>query len=236
MSSDRPGADTGLHLLDHIAWHSLTGAQASCSTGSATARRYAPGFSPIAAFADSARPDFAALAPYCEAGEPLYCSGWSGPAPAGWQVDAETTMLKMVWQAPVPAEDAGFAAARLGPEHVAQALELVALTRPGPFGPRTLELGDYFGCFEGPRLVAMAGERMHAGTLREVSGVCTHPDFQGRGLARRLMLLLIRREMQRGETPFLHVMRNNHGAHALYARMGFLDHEELCVRVVSRCR
>ena len=116
----------------------------------------------------------------------------------------------------------------------AQALELAALTRPGPFGPRTIELGEYFGCFEGERLVAMAGERMHAGTLREISGVCTHPDFQGRGLARRLMAKLVRRQMQRGETPFLHVMRGNARARRLYARMGFRARRESVVRVIAR--
>jgi predicted GNAT family acetyltransferase len=79
----------------------------------------------------------------------------------------------------------------------------------------------------------MAGERMHAGTLREISGVCTHPDFQGRGLALQLMLLLIRRQMQRGETPFLHVMRDNVNARRLYRRMGFSDYREVVVRVVS---
>lgn len=223
-----------LALLDHIAWHSLSRAQAHCATGTATARRYAPGFSPIVAFADSERPDFAALAPYCEAGEHFYCSGWSGPAPAGWQVDAEATMLKMVWQAPAPAEDEGLVALRLGAEHVPQMLDLVALTKPGPFGPRTVELGDYVGCFEGPRLVAMAGERMHAGTLREISGVCTHPEFQGRGLARRLMQLLLRRELQRGETPFLHVLRDNRNALEMYQRMGFRDYQDSVVRVLSQ--
>ena len=223
-----------LQLLDQIVWHSLTGAQAHCATGTATARRYAPGFSPIIAFADSARPDFAALEHYCEPGEHYYCSGWSGPAPPGWQVDAETMLVKMVWHAPAPAADDSLAAVRLGPEHVPQMLELVALTKPGPFGPRTIELGDYFGCFEGPRLVAMAGERMHAGGLREVSGVCTHPEFQGRGLARRLMQLLLRRELQRGETPFLHVMCDNRAAHDLYERMGFVDWQQSVVRVLSR--
>ena len=77
-------------------------------------------------------------------------------------------------------------------------------------------------------------DRMHAGTLREVSGVCTHPDAQGRGLARRLMHLLLRRELQRGETPFLHVMRDNHLAHDLYERMGFRDRQEGVVRVLLR--
>ena len=223
-----------LQLLDQIVWHSLTGAQVHCATGTATARRYAPGFSPIIAFADSERPDFAALEPYCEPDEHFYCSGWTGTAPPGWQIDAEAMLVKMVWQGPAPAADDALAAIRLGPEHVPQMQGLVALTKPGPFGPRTIELGDYFGCFEGPRLVAMAGERMHAGLLREVSGVCTHPAFQGRGLARRLMQLLLRRELQRGETPFLHVMCDNRAAHDLYERMGFVDWQESVVRVLSR--
>jgi ribosomal protein S18 acetylase RimI-like enzyme len=166
----------------------------------------------------------------------LYCGGWSGAAPAGWRIAAETTLVKMVWAGPLPALDEAFAAERLGPEHAAQALELVALTQPGPFGPRNLELGEYLGCFEGPRLVAMAGERMHAGTLREISGVCTHPAFQGRGLARRLMQRLLRREMQRGETPFLQVRRDNASAHDLYERMGFKDRQDMSIRILARDR
>jgi predicted GNAT family acetyltransferase len=106
----------------------------------------------------------------------------------------------------------------------------------GPFGPRTIELGDYFGYFDGAQLVAMAGERMHVAGLREISGVCTHPDYQGRGYARKLMMKLVYREMARGETPFLHVMSANEGAHQLYLRMGFSDYLESVVRVVSPTR
>lgn len=221
-------------LLDNIMWHCLTGPHAPYSAGGERARRYARGFSPIVGFADTARPDLEALRPHCDPGEHFYCDGWAGPAPTGWRVDAEATMFRMVWDGGLPAaEDGALDARRLGPADAAQALELATLTKPGPFGLRTIELGEYFGCFDGPRLVAMAGERMTAGTLREISGVCTHPDFQGRGLARRLMLTLIRRELQRGETPFLHVMRANEGAHGLYRRMGFRDHVETVVRVVS---
>jgi GNAT superfamily N-acetyltransferase len=221
-------------LLDNIVWHSLIGPQADVAAGSGSARRYAAGFSPIVAFADNEHPDFAALAAHCAPGEHFYCGGWMGPAPAGWQIDAEATMVKMVWDAPAPADDGALAAVPLGPEHVPQMLELVALTKPGPFGPRTIELGEYYGCFDGPRLMAMAGERMHAGRLREISGVCTHPDFQGRGCARRLMQLLLRRELQRAQTPFLHVMRDNVDAHRLYQRMGFRDRQQQIVRVLSR--
>ncbi len=223
------------HLLDNIFWHALTGPHARYAEGAGGARRYARGFSPILGFADATHPDFAALAPCCDPAEHFYCGGWTGAAPAGWRIDAESTMFRMVWDAAAPAADETLPPARLGLPHAAQAFALTQLTQPGPFGPRTIELGEYLGCFDGERLVAMAGERMQAGALREVSGVCTHPDFQGRGLARRLMLELIRRQMQRGETPFLHVMRDNDGAHRLYRRMGFRDDCETVVRVVSRC-
>jgi len=220
-------------LLHNVFWHGLVGPHARFATGAGAARRYAPGFSPIVAFADADRPDFAALAPWCSVDEHFYCAGWRGPAPAGWRIDAESTMFRMAWDGAAPEPEDLPEAVRLGPQHAAQAVELAGLTHPGPFGPRTVELGDYFGVFDGERLVAMAGERTHAGRLREISGVCTHPDRQGRGWARRLMLKLVDLQMRRGETPFLHVMRDNENAHRLYRRMGFRVHEEPVVRVVS---
>jgi GNAT superfamily N-acetyltransferase len=222
-----------MSLLDNIVWNSLTGPQAKFASGTGNARRYAKGFSPIIAFADPSEPDFGALAPFCDAGEHFYCADWTGPVPEGWRLEAETTMYRMQWKAPAPPPP-DVEAVPLGPQHAQQALDLALLTKPGPFGLRTIELGDYFGVFEGTRLVAMAGERMQAEGLREVSGVCTHPDFQGRGLARKLMNLLVRRELERGETPFLHVMRTNEPAHALYLRMGFEDYREGAIRVLER--
>jgi GNAT superfamily N-acetyltransferase len=222
------------HLLDNIFWNTLSGQHAHLSSGTDRARRYASGFSPIVGFPDPLQPDFAALAPFCEPGERFYCDAWSGPAPEGWRIEAESTMYRMVWDGVLPARDEAPDAIPLGPQHAAQALELALLTRPGPFGLRTIELGDYFGYFDDAKLVAMAGERMAAPGLREISGVCTHPDHQGRGYARRLMLKLIRRQLLRGETPFLHVMRANDAAHGLYLRMGFRDYLETVVRVVSR--
>jgi ribosomal protein S18 acetylase RimI-like enzyme len=234
LNARHPG-QPALNLLDNIVWHTLAGPHARFAAGTDGARRYARGFSPIIAFADVERPPFDALAPYCEPDERLYVDAWSGPAPAGWRIDFETTMFKMVWEAGAPpAEEAG-QAVPLGPEHASQALELATLTRPGPFGIRTIELGAYYGWFEGPRLVAMAGERFHAGPFHEISGVCTHPDFQGRGLARTLTARLVRDQMQRGEIPFLHVVRENVNACRMYERMGFRTYKESVVRVVSRC-
>jgi ribosomal protein S18 acetylase RimI-like enzyme len=222
------------HPLDNIFWNCLDGPHRHFSTGTDRARRYAPGFSPIVGFPDPHAPDFAALRPFCSPGEQFYCDAWSGPAPQGWRIDVEATMFRLVWDGrPGPADDPAPDGVALGAEHVDQAVALAMLTRPGPFGPRTIELGDYFGIFDDGRLVAMAGERMAAAGHREISGVCTHPDFQGRGLARRLMLKLVRHQLARGETPFLHAMSANRRAHDLYLGMGFRDWCETVVRVVS---
>jgi GNAT superfamily N-acetyltransferase len=222
------------NLLANIVWHSLAGAHAQFSCGTDEARRYRPGFSPIVGFANARDPNFAALVPYCAPGERFYCGDWSGPQPVGWRIDAESSAYQLVWDADVPQNDDALEPLRLGRDLVPQMLELVELTHPGPFGPRTHELGEYVGVFEGDRLVSMAGERLQAGALREVSGVCTAPDFQGRGLARRLVAGLVRRQLRRKETPFLHVMADNVAAIRMYERMGFRRHAQVTLRVVSR--
>ena len=71
---------------------------------------------------------------------------------------------------------------------------------------RTLELGEYFGIFEGERLVAMVGERFQAGPFRE---------------------------LRRGETPFLHVMHDKLLARGLYERMGFVYYRESAARSLA---
>ena len=221
-------------VLDNIFWHTLTGPQAHFAAGAGDARRYAPGFSPILGFRDPANPAFDALLPYCNPGEQFYVGSWSGPPPPDWEVLSETRMVLMVRESTARTGATQDAAIRLGAADVARAVELATLTRPGPFGPRTIELGEYYGYFEGERLIAMAGERMHAGNFREISGVCTHPDFQGRGSARTLMMLLIDLQLARGQTPFLHVMSGNTGARRLYAQLGFRDYHETPVRIISR--
>jgi GNAT superfamily N-acetyltransferase len=221
-------------LLDNIMWNCLSGPHAHFAAGAGAVRRYAPGFSPIVGCAEPARPDFEELSRHCASGESFYFDAWSGAPPAGWQIEKEARMFKMVWEAPMPEDDAAPDAVRLAPEHYGQAAELARLTNPGPFGPRTPELGEYFGYFEGNHLIALAGERMCAGTFHEVSGICTHPDFQGRGLARKLTLKLVRRQMQRGKTTFLHVMSHNTGARALYNKLGFRDYLETVVRVATK--
>lgn len=229
-----PDVGATVHSLTNVFWHSLTGVQAKFAVGAGGARRYAPGFSPILGFAEPAQPDFDAINPYCEPSERFYCAGWTGAAPRGWTIEATSTMHCMLWDGGSVPEEDGTGIDVLGTGDAAAAVDLARLTRPGPFGPRTLELGTYLGIRDAGHLLAMAGERTHVAEFREISGVCTHPDAQGRGIARRLMHLVIGAQIARGQLPFLHVMHDNAVAHEFYLGMGFIDLHEIAVRIVSR--
>jgi GNAT superfamily N-acetyltransferase len=185
---------TPFDLLDNIMWNTISGPHVEHSVGTDETRRYVPGFSPILGFVNAVHPHFDALMPFCEPGEQFYCDGWSGNVPSGWQLHADSFMVKMYWDGDSTVEDEAPDALPLDASHAELALDLATLTRPGPFGLRTLELGDYFGYLDGNRLMAMAGERAAACSLREISGVYTHPVYQGQGLARKLMTKLIHRE------------------------------------------
>ncbi len=220
--------------LDNILWNCLAGPHARYALGTGAVRRYADGFSPIVGFADPTQPDFEALAHCAAIGEAFYCDRWVGPCPRGWSILSQALMCKMVHAGPVPPCTSSYQPVALTDADVPAALALTALTKPGPFGPRTIELGAYFGCFVDGALVAMAGERLQYGAWQEISGVCTAPAHQGRGYAALLVTHLLQRQAARNQRPFLHVMSANTRGRALYARLGFTHYMETTVRVVDR--
>ncbi len=118
----------------------------------------------------------------------------------------------------------------LGVRDVPEMLELTALTTPGPFGPRTHELGTYIGVRENGVLVAMAGERLRPPGWTEISAVCTRAESRGRGYASRLVDELVSRILARGDRPFLHTVDENVGAIALYERLGFTTRTHVTFR------
>ncbi len=113
-------------------------------------------------------------------------------------------------------------------------LELATLTAPGPFLPRTHTLGQFWGVKENGKLLAMAGERMKLDGYTEVSGVCTHPDARGRGLAGLLSRTVATQIMKRGETPILHAFASNTTAVGLYEKLGFVLRCHVNVMVLTR--
>ncbi|MBF0665850.1 MAG: GNAT family N-acetyltransferase [Brevundimonas sp.] len=100
-------------------------------------------------------------------------------------------------------------------------LALATLTRPGPFRKGTLRLGGFVGVRREGRLIAMAGERMKVDGFSELSGVCTHPDFRGQGLAGALSRIVVARILGRGEQAFLHAYADHAATIAFYEGLGF---------------
>jgi predicted GNAT family acetyltransferase len=116
---------------------------------------------------------------------------------------------------------------------VPEMLALTKLTEPGPFLPRTIELGAYLGVHDAGSLVAMAGERLHLTGFTEISAVCTHPQYRGRGYGNALLSALISRITRRGETPILHVRTQNVAALRLYEKLGFKVRAQLHLAVIK---
>jgi predicted GNAT family acetyltransferase len=141
--------------------------------------------------------------------------------PPGWVEDGRIACRQMAVDAQKLASVPPVALRRLTTDDVPLMLDLVALTEPGPFRSGTIAMGDYYGHFEGPRLVAMAGERLGFAGHTEISAVCTHPDVQRRGLGAALTHHVAAQILQRGEQPFLHVAGSNEGARRVYEMLGF---------------
>jgi predicted GNAT family acetyltransferase len=105
---------------------------------------------------------------------------------------------------------------------------------PHYFRERTMELGRYFGIYRDGRLAAMIGERLGTDAAVEMSAICTHPDFSGRGHARRLTAMLTNDILDRGRLPFLHVSRNNVRAVRLYESLGYRRRCDIAFWSLSR--
>jgi predicted GNAT family acetyltransferase len=119
-------------------------------------------------------------------------------------------------------------------EHIPAMLSLTKLTNPGPFLERTIEFGHYRGIFDGEELVAMAGQRIHAFNYAEISAVCTHPDYLGKGYARQLLLNQAQRMQAEGNIPYLHVLTTNERAIKVYEGIGFTIRKEMYFYVLQK--
>lgn len=152
------------------------------------------------------------------------------PIPTGWQHVETFDLVQYSGEDVRPQSDA--AAMVLGADDVAEMTALVELTKPGPFLPRTIEMGRYLGIRDDDgRLLAMAGQRLRLPGWVEISAVCTHPDARGRGLARRLIAAVAQETVDGGDTPFLHTTADN-PARRLYEAMGFVLRSTVDLEIV----
>ncbi|MFG3407105.1 GNAT family N-acetyltransferase [Streptomyces sp. NPDC048142] len=222
QNGTRPRADapSRLHPLDNPARSSLTGPHAHFAESRGRILRYPVDVTPWIALPDAPdAQDWADVAALAGPGGSVALAAFQAPPPAEWEIVFRADGVQLVDAAVDAAPDPE--AVPLGPRDVPEMLDLVARTRPGPFLPRTVELGTYLGIRRGGTLVAMAGERLHPPGWTEISGVCTDEPVRGQGLASRLVLAVAHGIRERGETPFLHASASPTAAVRLYESLGF---------------
>ena len=224
------------HPLDAVIWGALTGVQASLAEGDERARRYPADVAPFAATRDTEPASFRSLLALVSGddGVALFTTE-DVQAPSAFSVIRRDSVDQMVLG------DGGTCAVQprapimgLGVADVPEMLALASLTQPGPFGPRTIELGDYIGIRQSDRLVAMVGERMRLDGFTEISAVCVDPAYRGQGFAVDLVRSLVSRIAARSEIPFLHVFTSNVPAIALYRKLGFTLRRQMRLAVLAR--
>ncbi|MDK4703337.1 GNAT family N-acetyltransferase [Rhizobium sp. CNPSo 4062] len=222
------------HILDRPIWSALETAHASLAEGGPLARRYPPSIVPFAASADNSTESLQALAKL-PLGEEVMAIVEAEPiiVPEGLVTLSSATLVQMIAQRP----SERISDRRIEPlteTDAADMLALATLTKPGPFTLRAQSLGSFWGVKIDGRLVAMAGQRMRQTGFAELSGLCTHPDFQGRGLGTLLFRFVAGEIAARGETAYLHAYTTNAPAIALYEAMGFRLRSEMNLCVVKR--
>jgi predicted GNAT family acetyltransferase len=218
-----PG-DTG---LDNPFWSSLRSRHRALALGAGNVVRYPPRFAPFLGVAGKDVDAAAALATLVAPGESVLLLGVAPErVPAGWRLEAFADLAQMACAQRIPVVD-GPDIIELTTAHRADVLALIALVYPHYFRERTMELGRYFGIYQDGRLAAMIGERLGTDTHQEMSAICTHPDFNGRGYARRLTAFLGNDTLDRGRTPFLHVSQENTRARRIYERLGYRLRREI---------
>lgn len=208
-------------VLDNPVWAALSGPHARFAETNGHAARYRTDVAP-----------FVALSSQIGEGTWLDLAELAGPdtvvtlarngltPPEHWEVVGRLDGVQLVGAGATGAADDPEAVV-LTQADVPEMLDLVERTQPGPFLPRTVELGTYLGLRRDGALVAMAGERLRLPGWTEVSAVCTDAAYRGQGLANRLVRAVVAGILRRGETPFMHALASNTNAVRLYESLGF---------------
>jgi ribosomal protein S18 acetylase RimI-like enzyme len=216
------------NVLDNPAWNALISGNRQLSQGNAQVKYFDKEVSPFVAFEENTPDNFQRLYDQLPHNGPvLLVTTVETEIPDWWKVVRFIRGLQMVCDITIAHDKTAMELIPLTAEHAPQMAALAKLTNPGPFGIRTIEFGHYLGVFDGGKLAAMAGQRMHVFNYAEVSAVCTHPDHIGKGYARELLLAQVNRIKAASEIPFLHVRYDNHRAISLYERVGFVTRREV---------
>ena len=224
------------HILNRPVWDALSTRQSQFAVGGDLARRFSPDIGPLASARDDTPESLSALAELVPAdGNIILLQADPIKLPSGIIAVKTAFGVQMLLDRLVPSDsEIDNRLEPLGDKDVTEMVALAKLTKPGPFETGTPRLSQFWGIKEKGRLAAMAGERMKHIGHSEISGVCSHPDFRGRGFARALSAAVAKKIIARGEVPYLHSYAENTSAIRLYESLGFEIRCEMCAAVLAR--
>jgi len=209
-------------LLANPIWHALTTFHSHLAQGNHLAKRYPEDIGPLAGTSQPSPECWEVLKAIVPRGDHcvLFLNEPAGLG-CGLKIVTQFPIEQMLCESPRSRPPTDGKIEKLDENDVQEMMSLAALTEPGPFRCRTIQLGGYVGIRDGALLAAMAGQRTAVPGYREVSAVCTHPNYRGRGYAATLVCAVMNEMAKRGERPYLHVRQDNVTAIRLYTRLGF---------------
>jgi predicted GNAT family acetyltransferase len=223
------------HLLDNPAWNALQTGNQQLAFGSADVKYFDKAVSPFIGLRNNTDDNFRELYELLPHDGPIvFISPIEREMPAGWQVLQHIPCYQMVYNGQVKDIQKDIELTPLRDEHIPQMLSLTKLTNPGPFAARTINFGHYYGVFYGDKLVAMTGQRMNPLPYAEISAVCTHPNYLGKGYAQQLLNFHINRIIAAGNIPMLHVRHDNDRAVDVYKKVGFQIRREINFYIIKK--
>lgn len=208
------------HPLSNPVWNGLVGPHVHLGLAAGKVRRYRSDIAMFVAVEDPRDPDMPGLLDLLGDGTSGFITEGPVAVPKRVEVLRTADVQQMIvgdWS-PVPVD---LPMVPLAEADEQQMLDLTELTKPGPFFRKTRLMGTYRGLFDGARLISMSGERMRTPGFTEVSAVCTHPDYRGRGYAKQFVSQGGNEIVADGKTPFLHTFADNAVAIATYEKLGF---------------
>jgi GNAT superfamily N-acetyltransferase len=223
------------HVLDNPVWNALISANSHLGSGSERVKFFHPEVSPFASPRENSAESLQELYRLYTADSPVFL--WADDLltiPGEWQVMHCIKGLQMVYDQPTVKEYDKSGIVPLAEKDIPEMIALTRLTKPGPFGTRTIEFGNYEGIFENGKLAAMTGQRFHCFDHIEISAVCTHPDHLGKGYAKQLLQSQLTQIRAGSGKPYLHVRDDNERAINVYEALGFFVRKQVYFYVIRK--
>jgi predicted GNAT family acetyltransferase len=223
------------HSLDNPVWEALSTIDSRYNSGTETLKFFPENMSPFVALENWDESDLHTLVSDLPENRSFSIMKVNQPTlPAQFQVIFSLPLFQLVCTELKSFTNPSHPIQNLESKDIPQMLELTAKTKPGPFYEKTIDFSNYLGIYSGDTLIAMAGERLHLSNYTEVSAICTHPDYLGKGYASSLTSKVSQTIIANGATPFLHVRQDNTRAIGMYKRLGFEIRSEVYFAVIKK--